>query len=108
MNLVSKHTIAILLFLFSGVLLAQEVTFETKVSKEKLGVNERLRVEFTMNKDGDNFNPPSFEGFKVVMGPSQQVSSSWINGKRSFAKTYSYILKPEKKVLLPLGRPLLK
>ncbi|PWL40039.1 BatD protein [Flagellimonas aquimarina] len=71
-----------------------EVSFEVKLSKEKLGINERLRVEFTMNKDGDNFNPPPFEGFKVVMGPSQSISSSWINGKRSFSKSYSYILVP--------------
>ena len=70
------------------------ITFEMKLSKEKLGINERLRVEFAMNKDGDNFNPPSFEGFRVVMGPSQSISSSWINGKRSFSKSYSYILKP--------------
>ena len=74
--------------------LQDEVTFEMKLSKTKLGVNERLRVEFTMNKDGDNFNPPTFNGFKVVMGPSQSISSSWINGKRSFSKSYSYILTP--------------
>ncbi|MEM8998735.1 MAG: BatD family protein [Bacteroidota bacterium] len=71
-----------------------EVTFEVNLSKEKLGVNERLRVEFTMNKDGDNFNPPDFNGFKVIMGPSQSISSSWVNGKRTFSKSYSYILVP--------------
>jgi hypothetical protein len=71
-----------------------QVSFEMNLSKEKLGINERLRVEFTMNKDGDNFSPPPFEGFKVVMGPSQSISSSWVNGKRSFSKTYSYILMP--------------
>ena len=72
----------------------EEISFKLKLSKEKLGVNERLRVEFVMNKDGDNFNPPNFEGFKVVMGPSQSISSSWINGKRSFSKSYGYILTP--------------
>ncbi|MEO0900773.1 MAG: BatD family protein, partial [Bacteroidota bacterium] len=82
------------LLLASNVSAQEEVSFELKLSKEKLGINERLRVEFTMNKDGDNFNPPSFEGFKVVMGPSQSISSSWINGKRTFSKTYSYILVP--------------
>lgn len=78
-------------------LAAQEkegVTFEAKLSKSKLGINERLRVDFTMNKDGDNFNPPDFEGFRVVMGPSQSISSSWINGVRSYSKTYSYTLAP--------------
>lgn len=70
------------------------VTFETKLSKSKLGINERLRVDFTMNKDGDDFNPPDFQGFRVVMGPSQSISSSWINGVRTYSKTYSYTLAP--------------
>ncbi|MEM9362923.1 MAG: BatD family protein [Bacteroidota bacterium] len=82
------------LLLVSNASAQEEVSFELKLSKEKLGINERLRVEFTMNKDGDNFSPPSFNGFKVVMGPSQSISSSWINGKRTFSKTYSYILVP--------------
>jgi len=70
------------------------ITFEMKLSKEKLGINERLRVDFTMNKDGDNFNPPDFQGFRVLMGPSQSISSSWVNGIRSYSKTYSYTLAP--------------
>ncbi|UGU17808.1 BatD family protein [Sinomicrobium kalidii] len=84
------------LLLFSSLCFSQEesVQFEAKVSKEKLGVNERLRIDFKMNKDGDNFTPPDFKGFTVVMGPNQSVSHSWINGKRSFSKTYSYVLAP--------------
>ena len=91
--------LSLLLLSGHGVLFAQEqeeddITFEMKLSKEKLGINERLRVEFAMNKDGDKFNPPAFDGFRVVMGPSHSISSSWINGKRSFSKSYYYILKP--------------
>ena len=74
-----------------------QVQFEAKVSKQTLGLNERLRIDFTMNDDGDNFTPPNFEGFKIVAGPSQQVSQSWINGKSSFNKTYSYFLLPMQK-----------
>lgn len=70
------------------------IRFELQVSKSKLGINERIRVDFTMNKDGDNFSPPDFSGFKVLMGPSQSISSSWINGVRSYSKTYSYTLAP--------------
>ena len=77
-------------------LLAQ-VQFEAKVSKNTLGLNERLRIDFTMNVDGDNFNQPAFEGFRIIAGPSQQVSQSWINGKSSFEKTYSYFLLPTQK-----------
>ncbi|WP_291865442.1 BatD family protein [Maribacter sp.] len=82
---------------FSLMLRAQDkgaVTFEMKLSKEKLGINERLRVDFAMNKDGDNFTPPDFNGFRVLMGPSQSISSSWVNGVRSYSKTYSYTLAP--------------
>jgi hypothetical protein len=49
-----------------------------------------------MNIDGDNFNQPSFEGFRVIAGPSQQVSQSWVNGKSSFEKIYSYYLVPNR------------
>jgi len=73
------------------------VTFKMLVSKEKLGINERLRVDFKMNKDGDNFERPDFKGFRVLMGPSQSISSSWVNGVRSYSKTYSFTLRPTAK-----------
>jgi len=98
-----KKVIVLLLLLFGNLLIAQ-VQFEAKVSKNSLGLNERLRIEFTMNADGDNFVPPSFEqsGFKVVGGPSQSVSQSWINGKSSFNKSYIYILLPTQKGALTI------
>lgn len=95
-----KFIFLVPLFLFSFLLRGQEeeaVTFEMNLSKPKLGLNERLRVDFTMNKDGDNFKPPDFNGFRVLMGPSQSISSSWINGVRSYSKTYSYTLAPTAK-----------
>ena len=90
--------LAILLFLITQIALAQ-VKFETNVSKNYVGINERFRVEFLMNEDGDNFNPPNFEacGFRVVGGPSQSISQSWINGRSTFQKSYIYILMPLQK-----------
>ena len=90
-----KKYFFLLLFSFQGLL--AQVQFEAKVSKQTLGLNERLRIDFTMNDDGDNFTPPNFEGFKIIAGPSQQVSQSWVNGKSSFNKTYSYFLLPTQK-----------
>ncbi len=81
-----------------------QIKFEAEVSKNNLGVNENLRIDFKMNKDGDNFNPPSFDGFRVVGGPNQSVSNSWINGVRSFTKTYSYFLTPIKKGKFTIGQ----
>ena len=98
-----KRFIPLLFLILSTSLLAQ-VQFEAKVSKNTLGLNERLRIEFSMNDDGDNFSPPNFEasGFKVVGGPSQSVSQSWINGKSSFNKSYIYILLPTQKGTLTI------
>lgn len=94
----AKYIAILFLILYTSIAGAQ-VEFKTRVSKKTLGLNERLRVDFTMNKDGDNFKPPSFNGFNVVGGPNQSVSNSWINGKRSFSKTYSYYLSPKQKVI---------
>ncbi|MGO4905505.1 BatD family protein [Flavobacterium sp. W20_MBD1_R3] len=90
-----KYIAAIVLLVCSS--LSAQVQFEAKVSKSTLGLNERLRIDFMMNVDGDNFVKPSFEGFRIVAGPSQQVSQSWVNGRSSFEKVYSYILLPNQK-----------
>lgn len=99
-----KNKILILLFFMMSGIAGAQVQFEAKLSKSKLGVNERLRVDFTMNQDGDNFLPPSFSDFTVVGGPNQAVSNSWINGKRSYSKTYSYFLAPKKRGNLTIGQ----
>ncbi|TCI94247.1 BatD family protein [Tenacibaculum sp. M341] len=79
-------------------LLAQEAKLTASVSKNKLGLNQRLRVQFTINKQGaDNFMAPKFSNFKIVGGPSQSVSQSWVNGKTTFNQSYTYIIKPLRK-----------
>jgi BatD DUF11 like domain len=90
-----KKYLILLLLSFQGLL--AQVQFEARVSKTTLGLNERLRIDFIMNVDGDNFNQPSFDGFRIIAGPSQQVSQSWVNGKSSFEKIYSYFLLPNQK-----------
>jgi hypothetical protein len=95
-----KRYLILFLITFQGLM--AQVQFEARVSKNSLGINERLRIDFIMNVDGDNFEQPSFDGFKMVAGPSQQISQSWINGRSSFQKIYSYILQPERKGALTI------
>ena len=92
------------LMIFMGIVqtIAQDVSFEAKVSKRSLGLNERLRIDFIMNQNGDNFTPPDFSGFRIVGGPNQSISNSWVNGKRSFSKTYTYFLTPKEKGALKI------
>jgi hypothetical protein len=99
-----QRYIAILLLMLATSLASAQVKFEAKVSKKKLGVNERLRVDFVMNQDGDNFNSPGFENFTVVGGPNQSISTSWVNGKKSFNKTYSFFLAPKKRGNFTIGQ----
>ena len=86
----------------------QDVSFVAEVSKKTLGVNENLRIDFKMNKDGDNFEAPNFEGFRVVGGPNQSVSNSYINGKRTFLKIYSYYITPLKTGTITIGQAMIE
>lgn len=95
-----KRYILLLLLFVQGIY--AQVEFKATPSKTKLGVNERLIVEFAVNADGDNFAPPKFPNFQVS-GPSQMVSNSWINGKHSFSKGYKYLLIPTVKGTFTIG-----
>ena len=92
-----------LIFLVS-VNIQSQISFDAKVSKKRLGLNERLRVDFVMNENGDDFTPPPFTNFQIVSGPQQSVSRSWVNGVRSFSKTYTYFLTPKRKGKVTLGQ----
>ena len=89
-------TILILLITVQSVI--AQVTFKTVVSKTELGLNERLRIEFSIDRQGgDDFTPPDFKNFKVLAGPSQSSSFSSINGKTSYKLTYTYVIQPTAK-----------
>ena len=96
MKTLFKHIGLYALLLNSSLIIAQ-VNFEATLSKNKLGLNERLRIDFVMNKNGDNFTPPNFENFQIIGGPNQSIKTSYLNGEQSFSKTFSYFLKPLKK-----------
>jgi len=91
------RNILILILALNSLFISAQVKFDASVSKTKLGLNERLRVDFVMNQNGDNFSPPDFENFQIIGGPNQSIKTSYVNGERSFSKTYSYFLQPLKK-----------
>ncbi len=92
-----KYSFILLLFV-SLITKAQDFEFTAKVSKNTLGVNQRVRIDFTINKNGaDDFAAPDFANFTVVAGPSSSVSQSWVNGKTSYSQSYTFILEPKAK-----------
>jgi len=88
----------------NSLFLSAQVNFEASVSKSKLALNERLRVDFVMNQNGDNFSPPEFDNFQIIGGPNQSIKTSYVNGERRFSKTYSYFLQPIKKGRLKINQ----
>jgi hypothetical protein len=96
--------ILILFLAISSFVLSAQVNFEATVSKSKLALNERLRIDFVMNQNGDNFSPPEFDNFQIIGGPNQSIKTSYVNGERKFSKTYSYFLKPLKKGKLKINQ----
>ncbi len=97
------------LFLATVQLAMAQVKFEAKVSRKKLGVNERLRIDFEMDWDVDIFEPPAFAGFTVVgSGPNPSISNALVNGKRLKIKTYNYFLEPTHKGKLTIKEAIVK
>ena len=99
-----RSKILFIVCIFFSYLLSAQVNFRATLSKNSLGINERVRIDFIMDKDGDNFIPPEFENFRVVAGPSQSIKNSWVNGKRSYSKTYTYFLSPIEKGNFKIGQ----
>lgn len=95
---------AFLLVLLLGWSSIAQVSFTAKASRSKLGINERLKVEFTVNANGDNFRPPSFDGLNLVGGPMQNISQHYENGKSTFQKSYTYSFQPTRRGKLTIGQ----
>ncbi|MFK5878185.1 MAG: BatD family protein [Flavobacteriaceae bacterium] len=95
--ILKKGYILILLLLITAIASAQNIELVASVSKSKLGVHQRLRIEFKVNKQGaDDFQLPELKDFDVIAGPSSSISQSWVNGKVTYSQGYIYILKPKK------------
>lgn len=96
MKLKGISILFILLFSITNSL-AQKIELVATVSKNKIGIHQRLKVEYTVNRQGaDDFELPEFKNFEVVAGPSSSISQSWVNGKTSYSQAYIYILQPTK------------
>ncbi len=85
------YILAPLLF-WTSFVFADDVTFTATVSKSQVSTGERFQISFSVNSNGSEFVPPDFTGFRVLSGPNQSSSMSWINGAMSANVSYSYIL----------------
>lgn len=95
-----RHFLLVLVSLLISWGAWAQVTFRAEAPL-LVSLDERVRVEFTINKepDGDKtFQAPSFEGFTTLAGPSIStgMEMQWINGHQTtnYSRSYTFILKP--------------
>lgn len=104
-----KIVLVLFISLFYSSLFAQ-VKFEAKTDRSTYGLNERIQLVFTINNEGDNFEPPKFTGFKAegpFINKGNQTSITIINGKvtqkREISTQVIYYLTPTKKGTFTIG-----
>ncbi|TVR40740.1 MAG: protein BatD [Bacteroidia bacterium] len=93
-----KKTLLILiaLFLIADTGKAGEVSLSVS-APNTVTVGQRFRVTFTANASPERFDAPSFDGFRLLSGPSQSSSTSTqiINNQvtTSISISYTYLLE---------------
>lgn len=81
-----------LLTVFSGFEAgAQDISFKANAPKV-LRAGEQFQLEYTVNANVDEFEPPDFGEFRFLGGPSQGSSTSIniVNGRTTRVSTYSF------------------
>ena len=83
--------------------MAQNVVFTAQADANKLGIQDQMRIVFTIQDAGDlsemSYPPNLYKEFNVVQGPYQGRSSNYalINGKMSQSQsiTVTYVVQPK-------------
>lgn len=92
-----KKGLYILSFLLLGTtLLFAQTKFTASAGRTEVATGEEFQIDFTVNANATDFNPPNFEGFQVLSGPNQSQSMFDNNGVVSVSNSYSYILAATK------------
>lgn len=65
-------------------------------NRQIIAQNDLLTIHFSIenSEDVQQFIPPSFKGCKIVQGPTHVNSSSIINGIKSNAYSFVYVIQP--------------
>jgi hypothetical protein len=91
-----KKIFVFLLIAFASIYaIAQQATFTSVVSKNKLALQERFELSITLSNGSSvkEFKAPLLNDFYILGGPNQSSSISITNGRTSQSITYSYVLQ---------------
>jgi hypothetical protein len=71
---------------------AQDVKFTAATSHTEVATGDRFQIQFTANAKITNFKAPDLSDFRVLSGPNQSTSMSFVNGAMSTTISFSYVL----------------
>lgn len=95
----NKLLVILTLITASLTTVAQDIEF-TATAPSVVAEGEQFRLVFKLNSRPKNFNPPTFDNFYVLAGPSTSSSSSIqiVNGQmtQTYDYSYTYILEASK------------
>jgi len=99
MGALRAYWIFVLAFLLSTSNFAQsgKSTFEAFADAKQVPLSGYFNVTYTLkNANGTSFQPPNFKkDFKILNGPSRQISTSIVNGRASSEMKLIYVLQPK-------------
>ncbi len=82
-------------------------TLTARASSNQVGVGQEFQIDYTLNANGTDFTPPSFDGFNAS-GPAESTSVNVINGSYSQSITFSYYLVPRAEGTYNIGSASIK
>lgn len=87
----------ILMLFCVGIFAQNNISFSASTDARQVVLGGYFEIIFTLeNAQGKNFQPPKFNGFNVLSGPNQSISTTSVNGQWSRTLSYSYNLQPKK------------
>jgi hypothetical protein len=85
-----------IVFCFSVFLSSAQIVFKATVDNNQVALGDNFQITFELdNGDGKRFQPPAFDNFTVLEGPSQSTSVEFNNGSMSKSESYTYVLQPK-------------
>lgn len=99
----SSINIILFIILLSGLGVKAQVDFKASLNRSEIGKSERFKLSYTVNAEGEKFQPPELNNFRVLSGPNRSASMRVINFQRSVENTYSYVLMPKTSGIFSIG-----
>lgn len=92
MKLIRRYILILLGIISLSNGFSQNVKFVAQTSHTEVVTGDRFQIQFSANASISNFKAPDLSDFRVLSGPNQSQSMSYVNGNMTSSTSFSYIL----------------